>query len=41
MNLKLELGMIKWLFPYTHENKTQEFIQKINVIHVNLKAKWG
>jgi hypothetical protein len=33
--------MVKWLFPYTHVNKTQEFKQKKSVMHVNLEAKWG
>jgi hypothetical protein len=35
--LKLELGMVKCLFLYTHASKTQEFNHKMNVIHVNLK----
>jgi len=37
MNLKLELGMVKCLFPYTHASKTQ----KMNVIQVNLEANMG
>jgi hypothetical protein len=41
MNLKLKLGMVKCIFPYTHASKTQEFNHKINVIIVNVKATWG
>jgi len=37
----LEFRMVKCLFPYTHVSKTQEFNHNINVIQVNLKAKWG
>jgi hypothetical protein len=37
MSLKLELGKVKCVFPYTHANKPQEFNCKMNVVLVNLE----
>ncbi len=33
--------MVKYLFPYTHASKAQEFNHKMNVIQVNLEANMG
>ncbi len=41
--LKPKVGTwdVKWLFTYTHTNKTQEFNHKMNVIQTNLKVNMG
>jgi len=36
MSLKLELGMVKCFFPYTHASKTQEFNHKMNVVPIKI-----
>jgi hypothetical protein len=41
LSLKLELGMVKCISPYTYACKTQEFNHKINVVWVNLKINMG
>jgi hypothetical protein len=33
--------MVKFVFPYTHANKTQEFNYKMNVVPINLKENMG
>jgi hypothetical protein len=40
-NLKFELGVVKCLFPYTHDPKTQEFNHKMNIVPINLEANMG
>jgi hypothetical protein len=40
-SLELELGTVKCFFFYTHASKTQEFIHKMNVVLINLKANMG
>jgi hypothetical protein len=34
----MELGMVKYLFPCIHANKTQKIDYKMNVMQVNLEA---
>jgi hypothetical protein len=40
-SLKLELGMVKCLFLYTHVSKTQEFNYKMNFVPINVKQTQG
>jgi hypothetical protein len=41
MSLKPKVGtwMVKCLFPYTLDPKTQEFNHKINIVPINLETK--
>jgi hypothetical protein len=39
MSLKLEPGMVKCIFPFTHANKPQQFNCKMNVVLVNFEKK--
>jgi hypothetical protein len=41
MNLELELGMLKCLFPSTNASKIQEFNHKTSFVIINLEGNMG